>query len=82
MKQYDVSSLKTLSLAGERCDIPTFNWISDMLPETLINDNYWQTETGWMISCNYMNLERFPTKAGSATKPCPGYNVKILDEEN
>jgi propionyl-CoA synthetase len=48
----------------------------------MINDNYWQTETGWMISCNYGDLTRFDTKPGSATKPCPGHELKIFDEDN
>ena len=48
----------------------------------MINDNYWQTETGWMISCNYLNLTNFTSKPGSATKPCPGHSLKIFDESN
>ena len=39
-------------MAGERCDVPTYEWIQQHIP-VLINDNYWQTETGWIISCNY-----------------------------
>ena len=48
----------------------------------MINDNYWQTETGWMISCNYRNLTTFAVKPGSATKPAPGFNIKIFNDEN
>lgn len=29
-------------MAGERCDIPTYEWIEKKLG-VLINDNYWQT---------------------------------------
>ena len=68
-------------MAGERCDIPTYEWIRDKL-KVLINDNYWQTECGWIISCNYMNLYTFPSKPGSATKPCPGFVVEVLNHEN
>lgn len=64
-------------MAGERCDIPTYTWIEEKLG-VLINDNYWQTECGWGISCNYKNLYTFPPKAGSATKPCPGFKVEII----
>ncbi len=39
-------------MAGERCDVPTYEWIQHNL-KVLINDNYWQTEIGWIISCNY-----------------------------
>lgn len=66
-------------MAGERCDIPTFNWLQSKFPGLLINDNYWQTETGWPMCSNYLGLERFKTKPGSACKPVPGYNLAILD---
>jgi propionyl-CoA synthetase len=48
----------------------------------MINDNWWQTESGWSIASNYLNLTKFKTKAGSTTVPCPGWDVKILDEED
>jgi propionyl-CoA synthetase len=68
-------------MAGERCDVPTYEWIRDNL-KVLINDNYWQTEAGWIISCNYKNLHTFQPKPGSATKPAPGFEVKIMDHHN
>eukprot|EP00828_Plagiopyla_frontata_P003178 TRINITY_DN1085_c0_g1_i1.p1 TRINITY_DN1085_c0_g1~~TRINITY_DN1085_c0_g1_i1.p1 ORF type:complete len:553 (-),score=63.70 TRINITY_DN1085_c0_g1_i1:119-1777(-) len=79
IKKHNISSLKTISFAGERCDISTYQWIQNQLKGVLCNDHYWQTETGWMISCNYANLFTFPSKAGSATKPCPGFNLKIVN---
>ena len=42
-------------------------------------DHWWQTETGWAIVCNPRGLESFIPKAGSATKPSPGFKVEILD---
>lgn len=81
IRTYNTKSLRSLSMAGERCDIPTFEWIEKNLG-VLINDTYWQTETGWMISCNYSNLHRFKVKAGSATVPPPGYDIHILDDQN
>ena len=46
----------------------------------------WQTETGWPISANFLNLEDFktvfPTLPGSVTKPVPGYEVIIVDDHN
>jgi propionyl-CoA synthetase len=81
--QYDVSSLQNISMAGERFDVHTFKWLNDMLPEgVLVNDNYWQTESGWPICCNYKNLHTFVSKPGSCTKPAPGWDVKILDDDN
>lgn len=74
IRKYDISSLHNISMAGERCDIPTYEWIRQNSGK-LINDNYWQTECGWIISCNYKNLHTFKPKAGSATKPAPGFKV-------
>eukprot|EP01016_Furgasonia_blochmanni_P003540 TRINITY_DN11399_c0_g1_i2.p1 TRINITY_DN11399_c0_g1~~TRINITY_DN11399_c0_g1_i2.p1 ORF type:complete len:679 (+),score=206.33 TRINITY_DN11399_c0_g1_i2:147-2183(+) len=82
-KKYDLSSLDTVTFAGERADIPTLQWLRDNLPKNvLLNDNYWQTESGWPISCNYRNFHTFPTKFGSATRPAPGYEVHILTESH
>lgn len=55
IKKFDTSSLTSVSMAGERCDVPTYEWIEKHLG-VLINDNYWQTEIGWIISCNYKVL--------------------------
>ena len=44
-------------------------------------DHWWQTETGWAIAANCRGIELLPIKPGSPTKPCPGYNLKILNNE-
>jgi propionyl-CoA synthetase len=80
IKKYDLSKLRTLFLAGERCDPDTLFWAQERLGIPVI-DHWWQTETGWAICGNPVGLTRFPVKAGSATKPMPGYDVRILDEE-
>jgi propionyl-CoA synthetase len=85
-KQYDISSLRTLFLAGERLDPPTYEWLKEILadgsqPEIPIIDHWWQTETGWAICSNPMGIEPQPLKNGSPTFPMPGYNVQVLDEE-
>ncbi len=77
-KNYDLSSLEALYLAGERLDPPTYHWL-DKLTGLPVVDHWWQTETGWAIACNPRGLESFPPKAGSATKPAPGFKVEILD---
>ncbi|MFN3238959.1 MAG: AMP-binding enzyme, partial [Pseudomonadales bacterium] len=77
LQKYDISCLKTLFVAGERTDPPTYHWLQDTLKVPVI-DHWWQTETGWAIASNPMGIEQFPTKAGSATKPTPGYQVEIL----
>ncbi len=79
LSKYDLSSLKTLWLAGEPLDQPTARWISDSLGRPVI-DNYWQTETGWPILTYPMGIENKPRKFGSPGIPMYGYNVKLLHE--
>jgi len=78
LKKYDISKFETLFLAGERLDPDTYHWASDLLRVPVI-DHWWQTETAWAICGNFRGLEQFHIKPGSATKPMPGYNVRILD---
>ena len=80
LTKYDLSSFKILFLAGERLDPDTYYWASDLLKRPVI-DHWWQTETGWPITANCMGIEEFPVKAGSSTKPVPGYNLQVLDAD-
>ena len=79
IKKYDISCLKHLFLAGERLDPDTYHWASSLLNIPVI-DHWWQTETGWAIAANCMGIEQLSVKAGSPTKPAPGFDVHILDE--
>ncbi len=80
LKKYDLSKFKYLFLAGERLDTDTYHWASDLLKKPVI-DHWWQTETGWPITANCMGIEEFLIKPGSSTKPVPGFDVQILDNE-
>ncbi len=85
-KLYNISSLRTLFLAGERLDPPTYEWLKEILKEDSgagipVVDHWWQTETGWAICSNPMGIEPHPVKNGSPTVPMPGYNVHVLDDE-
>jgi len=80
LKKYDLSGFRTLFLAGERLDPDTYHWARDLLGVPVI-DHWWQTETAWAIVANPMGIEEFPVKPGSPTKPVPGYDVRILDDE-
>ncbi|WP_096910731.1 AMP-binding protein [Cycloclasticus sp. PY97N] len=71
--------MRALFLAGERCDPDTLTWAENKIHVPVI-DHWWQTETGWAIAANCLGLEAFPVKAGSPTKPVPGYDVQFLDE--
>jgi len=79
-RQYDISTLRTLYLAGERLDPPTYDWLAHVLDVPIV-DHWWQTETGWPIVANPMGLEPHRVKAGSATFPVPGYDVQVLDDQ-
>lgn len=77
--RYDLSRFRTLFLAGERCDPDTLHWAEQHLGVPVI-DHWWQTETGWPIASNPVGIEMLPVKPGSPTVAVPGYDVRILDE--
>jgi len=79
VRNYDLSSLETLYLAGERADPDTIEWAQDKLQVPVI-DHWWQTETGWAIAGNPRGIEMLPVKIGSPTVAMPGYDVHVLDE--
>ena len=62
MAGHDLSSLRTLFLAGERLDPDTYAWASERLGVPVV-DNWWQTETGWPIAANPVGLERAADQA-------------------
>lgn len=78
--RYDLSSLRTLFLAGERADPGTLQWAESVLKIPVV-DNWWQTETGWPIAANPAGLGLLPVKHGSPSVPMPGYDVQVLDDE-
>ncbi|MDV2988697.1 MAG: propionyl-CoA synthetase [Dehalogenimonas sp.] len=80
LKKYDLAGFKYLFQAGERLDPDTYHWASNLLKVPVI-DHWWQTETGWAVASNCVGLELLPIKAGSPTKPVPGYQVVVMDEE-
>jgi propionyl-CoA synthetase len=80
LRRYDVSSMRALFLAGERLDPDTYHWAGRLLGIPVI-DHWWQTETGWPIAANCLGIEPMPMKPGSPTKPVPGYDVRVLDDE-
>ncbi|WP_256829329.1 AMP-binding protein, partial [Ornithinimicrobium faecis] len=78
LADYDLSSLRTLFLAGERLDPDTWQWATDALGVPVI-DNWWQTETGWPITINPMGIGALPIKPGSSGPATAGYDVQVLD---
>ncbi len=80
VQKYDLSSLRSLFMAGERLDPDTYQWAAKLLDVPVI-DHWWQTESGWPIVANCLGLEPLKIKPGSAAKPVPGYDVQILDSD-
>ena len=79
IRDYDLSVLRALFLAGERADPETVKWAEEHLRIPVI-DHWWQTETGWAIAGNPLGLGALPVKRGSPTVPMPGYDVQVLDD--
>jgi propionyl-CoA synthetase len=81
LKDYDLSSLKRLYLAGERLDPATYHWLKEKTQLPVI-DHWWQTETGWAIASTPLDGgsdNMVATKAGSAGFPVAGFDVQILN---
>jgi propionyl-CoA synthetase len=79
LANYNVKSMHTLFLAGERADPDTVLWAERILGVPVV-DHWWQTETSWAIAGNPVGLGLLPIKPGSPTVPMPGYDVRIVDE--
>ena len=83
--KYDLSSLESVCLSGEICDKESFKYIQKCVgKEIQINDHWWQTETGYPICCNNINIHRFENIPGKTGPALPGFDVHImcLNEEN
>ncbi|MEY3499042.1 MAG: propionyl-CoA synthetase, partial [Bacteroidota bacterium] len=79
IKIYDLSSLQTQFLAGERCDVATLEWYNTHIPVPAI-DHWWQTESGWPMVSNMIGVEKPIVKPGSVGKAVCGYDIRIFDE--
>jgi propionyl-CoA synthetase len=80
LKNYDISSLETVFMAGERLDPPTYDWALETIGRPVV-DHWWQTETGWSICANPVGLDKLPAKPGSSAVVIAGYDLRILSDE-
>ena len=71
LKDYDISCLRGLYLAGERADPDTIEWAQTHMGVPVI-DHWWQTETGFAIAANPVGIEFLPIKIGSPSVAMPG----------
>lgn len=78
LKGVDLSCLKNVFLAGERCDPDTLHWAEQKLNKPII-DHWWQTETGWPVAANLMGYAPVEVKAGSPALAVPGYQIEVVD---
>lgn len=79
----DLDSLRLLGTVGEPINPEVWRWYFERVGRGRcpIIDTWWQTETGGMIVSNLPNLENIPLKPGSATRPIPGVDIDVLDDE-
>ncbi len=78
-KSFDISSLRTMFVAGERADPDTVRHFQRVLGKPVV-DHYWQTESGWPIAG--FQDEKIGTKPGSVSRALPGFDVRVLDEDS
>ena len=76
------SKLRTLLLAGERCDPDTHNWLADNLgPSVRVAEQWWQTELGWpvlTVPLGFSDSSSLPIKVGKTGIAVPGWDVRVL----
>ena len=80
---FQLSSLRLLGTVGEPINPEVWRWYFKIIGKSKcpIVDTWWQTETGGMILSPLPGLETIPLKPGSATRPIPGTDVAVVDEQ-
>ena len=79
--KHDLASLRLLGTVGEPINPEAWMWYHENigLGSCPIVDTWWQTETGMIMVTPLPGLTE--TTPGSATKPFPGIDVDVVDEE-
>jgi acetyl-CoA synthetase len=80
-QKHDLSSLRLLGTVGEPINPKAWLWYYEVIggERCPIVDTWWQTETGSILISPLPGLTA--AKPGSATKPLPGIDAAVLDEE-
>ncbi len=80
-EKYDLSSLRLLGTVGEPINPEAWVWYREKIGSgrTPIVDTWWQTETGMIMITPLPGITA--TKPGSATRPFPGIDAEVVDEE-
>ncbi|GAM20631.1 hypothetical protein SAMD00019534_038060, partial [Acytostelium subglobosum LB1] len=74
--KYDLSSLKSIWMGGERGDPTTLKYIANAT-KAPVYDNYWQTESGWAMISNCRGA--IPVRYGAAGMPVLGSDFHVID---
>ena len=79
---FDLTSLRLLGSVGEPINPKVWRWYFKTIGKEKcpIIDTWWQTETGGMLISPLPGLETIPLKPGSGTRPIPGVDMAIVDE--
>ena len=56
LKNYNISTLQAIFLAGEHADPDTVKW-AERTVGAAVRDHWWQTETGWPICSNLIGVD-------------------------
>jgi acetyl-CoA synthetase len=78
--RHDLSSLRLLGSVGEPINPEAWRWYHNVIGKAKcpIMDTWWQTETGGFMITPFPSV---PLKPGSATRPFPGIETDVVDEE-
>jgi len=79
---FDLSKIRLLGTVGEPINPKVWEWYFKTIGKEKcpIIDTWWQTETGGMMISPLPGLETIPLKPGSGTRPIPGVNITVVDE--
>ena len=79
---FNLSTLRLLGTVGEPINPEVWKWYFDVIGNNKcpIIDTWWQTETGGMMISNLPGIETVPLKPGSASKPIPGVEITVVDD--
>jgi acetyl-CoA synthetase len=80
-QKHDLSSLRLLGSVGEPINPEAWVWYREHIggDRTPVVDTWWQTETGMIMITPLPGVTTL--KPGSATKPFPGVDAAVFDEQ-
>jgi acetyl-CoA synthetase len=79
--KHDLSSIRLLGTVGEPINPEAWVWYREVVggDRVPVVDTWWQTETGMILITPLPGVTTL--KPGSATKPFPGVDAAVLDEQ-